>query len=276
MAGTAQYPDALLTAVRAGVDVIDLAQPLHPKVPHSPNQPGFQYALIRRHGDMVRSDGDSAANDLLVTGAHTGTHVDALAHVSHDGLLHGGVVAASVQSSTGFSSHGIDTLKPIVTRGVLLDVPAAAGVHRLAPGQAVTVDDLGDACSRAGVEIQPGDAVLIRTGWGQLWDDPVAFASAGSGVPGPTEEAARWLADAGTRITGSDTTAYEQISAEHGHNLLPVHRLMLVERGIPIVEMLYLEELAACGIYEFTFVLAPLRIVGATGSPARPLAVISQ
>jgi kynurenine formamidase len=276
MTGTLPHPDALLTAVRAGTRVIDLAQPLHSKVPHSPNQPGFQYALIRRHGDIVRSDGGSAANDLLVTGAHTGTHVDALAHVSHAGLLYGGVDAASAQSSTGFSSHGIETLEPIITRGVLLDVAAAAGVGRLAPGQGVTVSDLADAAGRADVEIQSGDAVIIRTGWGQLWHDPAGFTGAGLGVPGPTEEAARWLADAGIRITGSDTTAYEQISAEHGHGLLPVHRLMLVERGIPIVEMLNLEELSASGIHEFTFVLTPLRIVGATGSPVRPLAVISR
>jgi kynurenine formamidase len=275
-APVAAAPDPLLAAVLAGTQVFDLAQPLHPKVPHSPNQPGFQYALIRRHGDMVRTDGGSAANELLVTGGHTGTHVDALAHVSHAGLLHGGVEAATVQGSQGFSEHGIDTLEPVIARGVLLDLPGLQGVPRLAPGQPITADDLAAAAAYGGVEVSTGDAVLVRTGWAQLWDDPTAFISADGGVPGPTEAAATWLADRGARITGSDTTAYEQITAERGHALLPAHRVLLVERGIPIVEMLNLERLAAAGVREFAFVLAPLPIVGATGSPVRPLAVTSR
>lgn len=225
---------------------------------------------------MVRADGGSAANELLVTGGHTGTHVDALAHVSHDGRLHGGVDAAAAQGAQGFSEHGIDTLEPIVARGVLLDLPGMFGVPRLAPAQPISADDLAGAATTCGIEIQQGDAVLVRTGWAQLWDNPAAFLSADEGVPGPTEAAAIWLADRGARITGSDTTAYEQITAERGHGLLPAHRVLLVERGIPIVEMLNLERLAASGIHTFAFVLAPLPIVGATGSPVRPLAVTSR
>ncbi len=267
--------DRLLEAVRAGIRVYDLAQPLHPRIPHSPNHPGFRFALIRRHGDMVRADGGSAANDLLVTGGHTGTHVDALAHVSHEGLLHGGVDAARVQGAQGFSSLGVDTLEPVVARGLLLDLPALHGVDRLAPEQPISADDLEAAAARAGVEVASGDVVLLRTGWAQLWDEPHAFLSHEHGVPGPTEDAARWLADRSIRLTGSDTTAYERITAALGHALLPVHRLLLVEHGIPIVEMLNLERLSAARVAEFTFVLAPLPIVGGTGSPVRPLAVTS-
>ncbi|MFB3051808.1 MAG: cyclase family protein, partial [Acidimicrobiia bacterium] len=79
--------------------VIDLAQPLHRGMPVSPNHPSFQLALMRRHGDMVRSDGGSAANEIIVTGGHVGTHIDSLAHVSQDGRLHGGVDAESLQSN---------------------------------------------------------------------------------------------------------------------------------------------------------------------------------
>lgn len=268
--------DPLLDAIAGGAHVHDLAQPLHPRIPHSPNHPGFQYAMLRRHGDMVREDGGSAANDLLVTGGHTGTHVDALAHVSHDGRLHGGLDAAATQSARGFSALGIDELEPVVARGVLLDVPALLGVDRLEPGHPVSEAEVEAAATAGGVDPPgPGDVALVRTGWAQLWDDPTAFLGAATGVPGPTEPAARWLADRGVRLTGSDTTAYEQITAERGHALLPVHRLLLVERGIPIVEMLNLESLAAASVREFLFVLAPLRIVGGSGSPVRPLAVTS-
>jgi kynurenine formamidase len=267
--------DALLAAITAGTRVYDLAQPLHPRIPHSPNHPGFRFALIRRHGDHVREDGGSAANELLVTGGHVGTHVDALAHVSHDGRLHGGVEADAVQGAGGFSRHGIDQMEPVVARGILLDVCALHGVARLEPGQPVGPEDLDAAAERAGVEPGAGDVVLVRTGWAQLWEDPDAFLSHAGGVPGPTEAAARALAARGIRATGSDTTAYEHIPAGRGHAVLPVHRVLLVEHGVHIIEMLDLEGLAADGVTEFCFVLAPLKIVGGTGSPVRPLAVIA-
>jgi kynurenine formamidase len=94
-------------------------------------------------------------------------------------------------------------------------------------------------------------------------------------VPGVTEGAARWLADRGVLATGADTTAYEQIPPGAGHRVLPVHRILLVENGIYIIEHLDLEQAAREGLTEFTFVLAPLRIVGGTGSPVRPLAAVA-
>lgn len=257
----------------AQVDVVDLAQPLYPGIPSSPNHPGFKHALLRRHGDTVRVDGTSGANDLLVMGTHTGTHVDALAHVSHEGMLHGGVDAEEAQRGGRFGRHGIDELDPVVTAGVLLDVAALHGVPRLAPGTPVTASDLAAAAERAG-GVAPGTAVLVRTGWAQLWQWPDDFLSVADGVPGPTEDAAGWLRERGVRITGSDTTAYEHIPAGAGHARLPVHRSLVVEAGIPIVEMLDLERLAGTGNRRFTFVLAPLPLRGATGSPVRPLALL--
>jgi kynurenine formamidase len=265
---------ALLEALAAGVRIIDLAQPLERGIPSSPNHPGFQMGLLRRHGDMVREDGSSAANELIVTGGHVGTHVDALAHASFRGRLHGGADAAAAQAGGRFSVHGIDAMQPIVGRGVLLDVAAARGVPVLDGGLAVSPDDLETAARHGEVEVGAGDVVLVRTGWGSLFGEPEAFVGHASGVPGPSEEAARWLGDRGIRATGSDTTAYECVPAGEGHRLLPVHRLLLVERGIHIIEMLDLEGLSAAGVHEFCFVLAPLRLTGATGSPVRPLAVL--
>lgn len=264
----------LIEAIRAGCRVYDLAQPLHPGIPSSPNHPGFRMALIRRHGDMVREDGSSAANELIVTGGHVGTHVDALAHVSFNGHLHGGESAAEAQVGGRMATGGIDQLSPIFAPGVLLDVARAHCVDVLPGGYAIGEEDLRTAADDAGVSISPGDVVLVRTGWARKFADPTAFLGHDSGVPGPTEEAARWLADQGILATGSDTTAYECIPAGQGHRLLPVHRLLLVERGINIIEMLDLEPLHSAGVSSFAFVLAPLKIVGATGSPVRPLALV--
>lgn len=264
----------LLTAL-AGATVLDLAQPMFRGMPQSPNHPPFQLALQRRHGDYVRADGGSAANELIVTGGHVGTHVDALAHVSHEGRLHGGVDAGSVQSHEGFSVLGIDTFPPFVGRAVLLDVTAVQGVDVLPAGYGVTAEDLQAAADRSGVAVRPGDAVLVGTGWSRRWDDPVAFVGGEAGVPGPDESAAAWCVDHGARIVGGETIALEQIRPGAGHALLPVHRHLLVEHGVNIVETMRLCELLDAGVAEFVLVLAPLRLRGATGSPVRPLAVVA-
>ncbi|NLT53265.1 MAG: cyclase family protein [Actinomycetales bacterium] len=267
--------DPLLAAVGSGVRLIELGHPHFTGMPTSPNHPGFRMTLIRRHGDMVRPDGGSASNEIIVTGGHVGTHVDALSHVSHDGLLHGGIDAQEAQLGGKFLHHGAEHTPPLLRRGVLLDVAAVHGVDTLEPGYGVTAEDLQAAADRAGVEVRQGDVALIRTGWARNFDDPAVYQGHQNGVPGPTVEAARWLVERGVVTTGADTTAYEQIPAGKGHSVLPVHRILLVEAGIYIIEHLNLEEAAAQGLTEFVFLMAPLRIVGGTGSPIRPLAAVS-
>ncbi|MFI2664223.1 cyclase family protein [Micromonospora carbonacea] len=265
----------LLDLLRAGVRVVDLGRPLFVGMPQSPNHAQYRMALTRRHGDMVRADGGSAAADMLVTGAHVGTHIDALCHVSHDGLLHGGVDATKAQVGGGFSVHGAETIEPMVRRGVLLDVPAALGLATCQGGYEITPDDLDAAVGRQGVFVGEGDVVLIRSGWGRHWGDAVAYVGKDTGVPGVGEAGARWLAERRVHAVGADTIAFERLTPGAGHALLPAHRVLLVEHGIYIIETLVLDELAERGIGEFLFVLAPLKLVGATGSPVRPLAVVS-
>lgn len=257
-----------------GARIYDLAQPLEAATPTSPNHPPFRMALLRRHGDVVRSDGASAANELFTMGGHTGTHIDALSHVSQDMRLHGGLDAAEAARGGRFSRLGVESIAPVVCRGVLLDVPRALGCEALEPAHAVTAADLELACDEEQVDVRAGDAVLVRSGWPVgRYHDGTALAGWDTGVPGPDESAARWLAARGVGVTGADTIAYEWLAPGAGHSLLPVHRILLVENGIHIVELMALEELARDRVYEFLFVLTPLKLVGATGSPVRPLAI---
>lgn len=265
---------ALLAAVAGGLRTVELGQPLFTGMPSSPNHPGFRMTLIRRHGDAVRPDGGSASNEVIITGGHVGTHVDALAHVSHDGLLHGGVDAEAAQRGGRHTEHGAEKIPPMITRGVLLDVAAAKGVDALDGGYGVTAADLDAAATRAGAEPGRGDVALVRTGWARHFGNAQDYLGHDTGVPGVTEDGAHWLAERGVLAAGADTTAFEQIPAGAGHRVLPVHRVLLVENGIYIIEHLNLEDAAAQGLTEFLFVLAPLRIVGGTGSPVRPLAVV--
>ncbi|WP_027343192.1 cyclase family protein [Hamadaea tsunoensis] len=255
-----------------GKTILDLAQPMRRGMPQSPNHPPFRMALERRHGDLSRPDGGSAANEIVVTGGHVGTHVDALAHVSHEGLLYGGVAAAGLQSHLGFSDLGIDTFPPYVGRAVLLDVAAARGVDVLPAGYEITPADLDAAA--AGVDIEPGVVLLIGTGWSRRWSEHDAFIGQRDGTPGPGEAGARWLAAHRPVAVGGETIAFECIPAGKGHALLPAHRVLLVEAGINIVETMNLAPLLDSGARELLLVLNPLPIVGATGSPVRPLAVL--
>lgn len=261
---------------KSAARVIDLGVPLFAGMPQSPNHPEFRHALVRRHGDMVRADGGSAANDLIVMGTHVGTHVDALGHVSHDGCLHGGVDAQEAQVGGRFTTHGIHTVPPFHTRGVLLDIPAVLGVERCEPGYEVTVDDLEAAVKDHDVLIEPGSVVLIRSGWGRRFGEGTAYIGRDSGVPGVGEAGARWLAEHQVAAVGADSIAFECLAPGAGHAVLPAHRVLLVEHGVFIFESVALEELAATGVREFTFVAAPLAIVGATGSPVRPLAILEE
>ena len=265
---------ALLDAVRSGLRTVELGHPLFTGMPGSPNHPGFRMTLIRRHGDMVRPDGGSASNEMIITGGHVGTHVDALAHVSQEGRLHGGVDAEAAQRGGRHAEHGAEKIPPMITRGVLLDVAAAHDTDVLPGGYGVTAADLAAASARAGAEPGAGDVVLVRTGWARHFADGPAYLGHDTGVPGVTEDGARWLVERGVLAAGADTTAFERIPPGQGHRVLPVHRILLVEHGIHIIEHLDLEDAAEQGLTEFVFVMAPLRIVGGTGSPVRPLAVV--
>lgn len=268
--------DALLSAVRSGVRVYDLSRPYEIGMPQSPNHPPYWHSLPRRHGDRYRDDGSSAANDVITLGTHVGTHIDALAHVSHQGQLHGGVDAATAQAGGRFSEHGVETVAPLLTRGLLLDVPSASGRTACDPGEEITPDDLDAAVAAQGTTPQPGDVVLIRSGWGQRWQQGSGYVGLDSGVPGVAEAGARWLAEAAPTAVGADSIAFERLEPGKGHALLPAHRVLLVEHGINILETMALEELAADRVYEFTLIAVPLPLVGATGSPVRPLAVVSE
>ena len=267
--------DELLEAVRRGISIYDLGRPLFQGMPQSPNHPPFWHTLPRRHGDMVRVDGGSAANDMISMGTHVGTHIDALAHVSHEGKLYGG--SDAYQSSTGgkFLELGVHTIPPLVRRGVLLDIPRVVGDGKIIPGYEITPRDLELEVGRTGVMLLPGDVVLVRSGWGSRFDEGVdAYVGHDTGVPGVGEAGAQWLAQTGPTAVGADSIAFERLAPAGGHSLLPAHRVLLVERGVYIMEALNLEQLAKEQIYEFTIVVIPLNIVGATGSPVRPIAMV--
>jgi kynurenine formamidase len=221
------------------------------------------------HGDYVDPSGMSSAADSIAMSGHTGTHIDALCHFSCGGVFYNGVTTADHQAhATGVETLSVDTIAPILRRAVLLDIASQiANKDALARDFVITPDHLDRAAY--GLTIHPGDVVLLRTGWARYWSSARDYISEVHG-PGPTIEGARWLSDRQIFAAGSDTVAFEYVPDP----AMPVHVHLLVKSGIHIIENLNLEELAAAGIREFTFIAAPLRIKGGTGAPIRPLAIV--
>jgi kynurenine formamidase len=257
---------SVIDALR-GARAYDLEQPRFAGAPVWPaHEPGVILNLHRRH-ERDAGEARTSASAMLVMTEHSGTHIDALCHQAYDGQLHGGVaVTGQVQTPTGFTALGIDTVAPIVARGVLLDV---AGQSRLRDGYRVTVSDLERAAS--GLELRRGDVVLVRLGSGALWADRPAYLRAG----GVRADASRWLAARGPRAVGADNVAWD-VPDDHDPDLgsLPGHTILIVQEGIHIIESLFLEDLAADGVREFVFVCLPLKLRGGTGSPVRPVALV--
>jgi kynurenine formamidase len=249
--------------------VFDLGQPYFIGMPHHPAHPPYLFGLVKQHGDYVGPARNSSASDALALGSHVGTHIDALSHFSCGGKLHGGEEAAGVQSyATGVQRHSIDTIPPILRRGVLLDIAALAGSQPLPADFEITPDHLEAALRAQNLESCAGDVVLLRTGWAAFFHDAPRFINEARG-PGPALAGARWLSRRGIYAAGSDTVAFEKVPDA----AMPVHVHLLVETGIHIIECLNLEEMAQARVYEFLFVALPLKLKGATASPIRPVAL---
>jgi kynurenine formamidase len=261
--------------IRGNVRVFDLEQPRTQEMPvHVAHQPGYLYALHVRHQDSYRPEVSGArtgASGVIVCKEHSGTHIDALSHQADHQRLYGGVPVAEVQTPRGFTRHGVEEIPPIVARGVLLDLPAHFGVDELEPGRAVTAAELQACQDRQGLAIGSRDVVLVRTGNARHWDDAERYLAG----PGMAADASLWLAGLGALAVGADNMAWDVIGltdAEHGP--LPGHLILLARHGIYIIENLDLEELAAAGAGQFSFICTPLKLVGATGSPVRPIALV--
>lgn len=264
---------AAAASVRTG-EVVSLGLALDASTLVPPGRRALEHAMTRDGGDYAIGGkvlGRSRySDDLLIIGTHTGTHVDALAHVWYDEELYNGFGQDSVRSS-GARRCGIDKLGPLVGRGVLLDVAGLVDDESLPIDFRVDGDVLESACAASEVTVGAGDIVLIRTGWlGRNGDDETAYFE---GEPGLDEGGAYWLADRDVAAIGADNYAVEQL-APGARSGFPVHEILLRDHGIPLLEGVVLDELAARDVHEFLFVAAPLQVRGGTASPVCPVAIL--
>lgn len=270
--GPAQVQEAA-ALVRSG-QVLSLAQPLSARTPVPQHRAGVQHFMGRDGGDYAagarRPGGFQFAEDTVVLPLHIGTHIDALCHAWYDDALYNGFPGSGTRSTTGATHCGIDKMGPIVGRGLLLDIVAVRG-GPLPDGASIGRDDLQRAAQIAGREPGQGDIVLLRTGWAEHQGraPTVAFDS----EPGIDEDAGLWLADRGIAVLGADNYAVEVLPFPSG-KVFPVHQRLIRDYGIPLLEGLVLDALAATGRHSFMFAASPLPVVGGTGSPIDPIVVL--
>ena len=264
-------PETVLKAARLIREgrVIELGQVLRGSMPLGARH--FDL-YMKPTGPKVGSNQRGSNEELVVTEmGQVGTQFDGFTHQTIGGSLYNCVDQSEVMTRDGFTRLGVENVGTLMTRGVLIDVAALKGVEMLPDTYEITVDDLQQALDRQGVALESGDAVLIHTGWGVLWDtDAERFMATN---PGIGVAAAQWLVEQDPMLLGADNQPVEVSPNPDPQVSLPVHQIMLAVHGIHLVERMRLDELAAAGVHEFAFVVQPLKIQGGTGSTVAPVAI---
>jgi len=206
-----------------------------------------------------------------------GTQFDGLGHIGqritmqngkHADVFYNGFTANEIYAPEGLKALGVENAKPILTRGVLIDIAALKGVDTLPDGYAITMDDVRQALAKENIaesSIAPGDALLFNTGWWRTIGDKKKYIS--YSWPGIDGDVARWVIDKKASLIGSDTDG--DLPGQWN-----VHFDILMKNGIFNLEFMTFESVLKDNIHEFLFVFTPIRFKGGTGSPGRPLAIL--
>jgi kynurenine formamidase len=257
-----------LASVRAG-RMYDLGRVLDERVPVFPGR-FFRQTLVStaHHANPEGGVGDNDVNwitEQVTATMQLGTHLDALCHLQIGDRGYNGWSVAELADTAGVKRLGVETVPQIVTRGLLVDVAA----ERSRPGDVIGVAEVEAALE--GLAPEPGDALLLHTGWGANWDEPDTYVS---GEPGPGYELARWIAEHGVALTGCDTWSYGPVPAEDPDRPFEVPQILNAHHGVFIVENLDTSELASDGVREFCLVLTHPRLRGASGAWTSPIALV--
>jgi len=265
-------PETVLRAaqlIRTG-QVFELGRVLEESMPLSPTR---RFEMHTKRTQMADGTNRRGSNEELVVAeiGQVGTQFDGFSHQTVGGSMYNCFKVDEVATRSGFQKLGIENVGALMTRGVLIDVAALKGVQMLADTYEITVADLQGALKKQGLALQPGDAILLHTGWGRLWGKDNGRYMKTS--PGVGSAAAEWLARQDPILVGADNTAVNVTPNPDPKVSNPIHQIMLVINGIHLLEHLKLDELAASRAYEFALIVQPLKLKGATGSTVAPIAV---
>jgi kynurenine formamidase len=276
-------PEVVLGAaslVKRG-EVVDLGRVLDQNTPKFPGRYWHQTVDASPHFENPRRPdaagkgwGKNQINwitEIQVGTFQVGTQLDSIGHIQIGDRFYNGWRAQQVVEPYGLNRFGMETVPPIVTRGVLVDVAAYRGVEHLEKGEVITVADVEGALACQKVDVRAGDAVLFHTGWGALYGrDNARFLS---GEPGPGLAVVQWLYERRIAITGADTWSFGAVPGEDPERPFLVPQTMYVKLGLFALENVATEELARRGVHEFLFVLTHAKTRGSTAAVVSPAAV---
>jgi kynurenine formamidase len=271
-AGNQMKPETVLRAarlIRTG-QVFELGRRLEASMPLQETRT-FEMHTKRTAPPQGSNRRGSNEEIVLAEIGQVGTQFDGFAHQTHGDSLYNCFKLDDIATRNGFTKLGIENVGMLMTRGVLVDVAALKGVDMLPDTYEITVADLQGALKRQQLTLQPGDAVLVHTGWGRLWGKENGRYMKAN--PGLGAAAAEWLAKQDPILIGADNAPINVTPNPDPKVSNPVHQIALVIYGVHLLENLRLDELAAQRAYEFALMVQPLKLVGATGSTVAPVAV---
>ena len=209
------------------------------------------------------------SGDAISMYTHCGTHIDTLNHFGYGDKIWNEFDTRSDLGSRHWNVCGAEQFPYIAARAVLIDVAGYKGVETLGDSYGINAEDLEQTLASQGSNLQPGDIALIRTGRMRAWPDRDKYLN---DSPGLNLSGAEYLAEKGVIIVGSDNIALEQTPSAEAGNYFPVHTYLLCEMGMPIIEVMWLEELAKDRVYEIGLLASAMPLRGATGAPLQPVA----
>jgi kynurenine formamidase len=265
---TAKAVMAAKNLIRSG-EVIEMAHPLNAQMAFFGTRRFDVHPKRTFMNDFSNRRGSNEEMVLSEIG-QVGTQFDGFAHQSHEDSHYNCHKTGDIATRGGFTKFGMDKVGTLMTRGVLLDIAGLKGVEMLGDTYEITVEDLEAAMKRQNVRIHPGDAVLINTGWGRLYGkDNGRYVKT---CPGIGVKAAEYLAKLDPMLLGADNWPVEVAPNPDPKLSLPVHQIALVVNGVHLLENLKLDEMVAKKIYEFAFVMQPIK-ASFTGSTVAPVAI---
>jgi kynurenine formamidase len=255
--------------IRTG-EVIELGHVLSPSMPFFGTR---RFDLHTKRTFMNQPANRRGSNEEIVITeiGQVGTQLDGFAHQTIGDKMYNCIKVDDVSARGGFTKLGIEKVGAIITRGVMVDVAGLKGVDILPDTYEITAEDLEQALQRQNLRLQPGDAVIIHTGWGKLWGkDNARYVKS---CPGIGIKAGEWLVKQDPMLIGADNWPVEVAPNPDSAISLPLHQVLLVVNGIHLLENMKLDELAGKKVYEFAFMMQPLKVQGGSGSTVAPIAV---
>jgi kynurenine formamidase len=222
-------------------------------------------------GPMLGENRATANDDLLISYLGISSQIDGLGHLGIGHRYYNGLHASEFVNPAGLTQLGTETIPPIVSRGVLLDMAALKGVATVPEGTAYNRAEIDAAAARQKLKLRRGDVVLFHSGWHALREsDPNKWWRM---HPGPGVEGARYLAELGVVAVGADSNGLEVIPFENPKRPFEVHQTLLAKNGVYVLENMWTNELAADSAYEFLFVLGQPKFTGAVQMVVNPIAI---